>query len=150
MALKLLFDPVDGTILGAQAVGRSGVDKRIDVLATAITGDIPAGRLADLELAYAPPFSSAKDPVNLLGYMAENILSGECDVADSAEVATLAGQGWLLLDVRGADEHAPVRWRGPSTCRSTNCGTTSRWSATARSWSTARWASRAHGRRAPP
>ena len=106
MALKLLFDPADGTILGAQAVGRNGVDKRIDVLATAIAGAIPADQLADLELAYAPPFSSAKDPVNLLGYMAENILSGECDVADSSEVADLAADGWLLLDVRGADEHA--------------------------------------------
>ena len=75
MTLKLLFDPVDGTILGAQAVGGAGVDKRIDVLATAMTAGIPAPSLADLELAYAPPFSSAKDPVNMLGYMAENLLS---------------------------------------------------------------------------
>lgn len=72
MSLKLLFDPGHGTILGAQAVGSDGVDKRIDVIATAITGGITADGLADLELAYAPPFSSAKDPVNMLGYMAEN------------------------------------------------------------------------------
>ncbi|HMD45044.1 MAG TPA: FAD-dependent oxidoreductase, partial [Acidimicrobiales bacterium] len=106
MALKLMFDPDDGTILGAQAVGRNGVDKRIDVLATAIAGGIPAGGLADLELAYAPPFSSAKDPVNLLGYMAGNILSGECDVVDVSEVEALVAGGWVLLDVREADEHA--------------------------------------------
>ena len=82
MAAKLIFDPDDGTILGAQIVGRNGVDKRIDVIATAMAGGITADRLADLELAYAPPFSSAKDPVNLLGYMAENVLSGDCDVVD--------------------------------------------------------------------
>jgi NADPH-dependent 2,4-dienoyl-CoA reductase/sulfur reductase-like enzyme/rhodanese-related sulfurtransferase len=104
MSLKLLFDPVDGTILGAQGVGRNGVDKRIDIIATAMAGGITADRLADLELAYAPPFSSAKDPVNLLGYMAENVLSGDCDVAQAGEVAELAAQGWTVLDVRGPDE----------------------------------------------
>ena len=82
MATKLIFDPNDGTILGAQIVGRNGVDKRIDVIATAMAGGITADRLADLELAYAPPFSSAKDPVNMLGYMAENVLSGDCDIVD--------------------------------------------------------------------
>ena len=66
------FHRDDGTILGAQIVGRNGVDKRIDVIATAIAPGTTAERLADLELAYAPPFSSAKDPVNMLGYMAEN------------------------------------------------------------------------------
>ncbi len=86
MSLKLLFDPDDGTILGAQAVGGAGVDKRIDVLATAMAAGLPADALADLELAYAPPFSSAKDPVNMLGYMAENVLSGECDVVEPDEL----------------------------------------------------------------
>src|SRR5271166_629335 len=105
-AIVKVFDPDDGTILGAQAVGRNGVDKRIDVLATAIAGGIPAGGLADLELAYAPPFSSAKDPVNLLGYMAGNSLSGECEVVDVSEVEALVAGGWVLLDVREADEHA--------------------------------------------
>jgi rhodanese-related sulfurtransferase len=105
MAMKLLFDPDDRSILGAQIVGRNGVDKRIDVLATAMTGRITADRLADLELAYAPPFSSAKDPVNLLGYMAENVLSGACDVVRPAEVGQLVGAGWSLLDVRNVDEH---------------------------------------------
>ena len=106
MATKLIFDPNDGTILGAQIVGRNGVDKRIDVIATAMAGGITADRLADLELAYAPPFSSAKDPVNLLGYMAENVLSGDCDVVDPNELAALVEQGWILMDVRTAEEHA--------------------------------------------
>jgi NADPH-dependent 2,4-dienoyl-CoA reductase/sulfur reductase-like enzyme/rhodanese-related sulfurtransferase len=104
MSLKLLFDPFDGTILGAQAVGGSGVDKRIDVLATAMTAGIGAAGLADLDLAYAPPYSSAKDPVNMLGYMAENILSGECDVVEPDEVAGLVADGWTLLDVRSQAE----------------------------------------------
>lgn len=105
LAMKLIFDPVDGTILGAQAVGRGGVDKRIDVIATAMAGGLTADRLADLELAYAPPFSSAKDPVNMLGYMAENVLTGDCDVVAPAELAGLAADGWLVVDVRTAAEH---------------------------------------------
>ena len=106
MAAKLLFDPNDGTILGAQIVGRNGVDKRIDVIAAAMAGGLSAARLADLELAYAPPFSSAKDPVNLLGYMAENVLSGDCDVVHADELYGLVEQGWAIVDVRTADEHA--------------------------------------------
>jgi NADPH-dependent 2,4-dienoyl-CoA reductase/sulfur reductase-like enzyme/rhodanese-related sulfurtransferase len=106
MAAKLIFDPDDGTILGAQIVGRNGVDKRIDVIATAMSAGMTADRLADLELAYAPPFSSAKDPVNLLGYMAGNVLSGDCDVVDPHELDTLVEQGWVLLDVRTRAEHA--------------------------------------------
>lgn len=105
MAAKLLFDPGDGVILGAQIVGRAGVDKRIDVIATAMAGGLTAARLADLELAYAPPFSSAKDPVNLLGYMAENVLSGDCDVVDPTELDALVSAGYTLLDVRTAEEH---------------------------------------------
>jgi len=106
MCAKLIFDPNDGTILGAQIVGRNGVDKRIDVIATAMAGAFTADRLADLELAYAPPFSSAKDPVNMLGYMAENVLSGDCDIVDPNELPALIGQGWMLVDVRTAEEHA--------------------------------------------
>ena len=105
MAMKLIFDPNDGAILGAQIVGRNGVDKRIDVIATAMANGMMADQLADLELAYAPPFSSAKDPVNLLGYMAENILSGDCDVVDPNELAGLIKMGWSLVDVRTAEEH---------------------------------------------
>jgi NADPH-dependent 2,4-dienoyl-CoA reductase/sulfur reductase-like enzyme/rhodanese-related sulfurtransferase len=106
MSIKLLFDPDDGTILGAQAVGGEGVDKRIDILATAMAGGIHAESLADLELAYAPPFSSAKDPVNMLGYMAENIRSGECDVVEPDEIDDLVVSGWSVLDVRSPAEYA--------------------------------------------
>jgi len=106
MALKLIFDPDDGTILGAQAVGKAGVDKRIDVIATAIAGGITADQLADLELGYAPPFSSAKDPVNMLGYMAENVRTGACDVVEYEELASLLDAGWKLADVRTNQEHA--------------------------------------------
>ena len=106
MAAKLIFDPEDGTILGAQVVGQHGVDKRIDVIATAMSAGMTADRLADLELAYAPPFSSAKDPVNLLGYMAGNVLAGDCDIVDPHEVDSLIEQGWTLVDVRTREEHA--------------------------------------------
>ena len=106
MAAKLIFDPHDGTILGAQIVGRNGVDKRIDVIAAAMSGGLTADRLADLELSYAPPFSSAKDPVNVLGYMAGNILNGDCDVVAPEDVDTLVEEGWTLVDVRTEEEHA--------------------------------------------
>jgi len=71
-----------------------------------MAGGISAAHLADLELAYAPPFSSAKDPVNLLGYMAENVLSGDCDIVDPLELDGLLASGWRLVDVRTAEEHA--------------------------------------------
>ena len=106
MAAKLIFDPDNGTILGAQIVGRNGVDKRIDVIATAMAAGITADRLADLELAYAPPFSSAKDPVNVLGYMAENVLSGDCDIVDPRELDGLVTAGWTVVDVRTSEEYA--------------------------------------------
>ena len=104
MALKLIFDPTTGEILGAQGVGRDGVDKRIDVLATAIRGGILAPELADLELAYAPPFGSAKDPVNMLGYMAENVISGLCSPIQWSAVALFREQGYDVLDVRSNAE----------------------------------------------
>lgn len=106
MAAKLIYDTDDLSILGAQIVGRNGVDKRIDVIATAMTAGIKADELADLELAYAPPFSSAKDPVNMLGYIAENIASGSCDVVDSEELPSLVAAGWQVIDVRTTGEFA--------------------------------------------
>ena len=106
MAIKLLIDPHDGAILGAQAVGRDGVDKRIDVLATAMRAGLTAPDLIDLELAYAPPFGSAKDPINQLGYIAENRLSGLSESADWSEVDQLRATGWHILDVRTAEEFA--------------------------------------------
>jgi rhodanese-related sulfurtransferase len=106
MSLKLIFDSVTGEILGAQGVGTEGVDKRIDVLATAIRGGITAPELADLELAYAPPFGSAKDPVNMLGYIAENIMSGLLQTAQWNQINEFTDRGFQLLDVRTTSEFA--------------------------------------------
>jgi NADPH-dependent 2,4-dienoyl-CoA reductase/sulfur reductase-like enzyme/rhodanese-related sulfurtransferase len=104
MTLKLIFDPKSGEILGAQGVGIDGVDKRIDVIATAMRGGITAPELADLELAYAPPFGSAKDPVNMLGYVAENVISGLSKVAQWHEIDEYRAKGYVLLDVRSVEE----------------------------------------------
>ena len=104
MTLKLIFDPKTGEILGAQGVGIEGVDKRIDVIATAMRGGITAPELADLELAYAPPFGSAKDPVNMLGYVAENVVSGVSKVAQWNEIDEYRENGYELLDVRSVEE----------------------------------------------
>ena len=106
MVLKLIFDPKTGEILGAQGIGIEGVDKRIDVIATAIRGNITAPELADLELAYAPPFGSAKDPVNMLGYIAENVISGLVETAQWNEIEDFTSRGFELIDVRSAGEFA--------------------------------------------
>ncbi len=106
MALKLLMDPATGAILGAQAVGRDGVDKRIDVIATAIRAGLGAADLMDLELAYAPPFGSAKDPINMLGYIADNVQSGLTQLAQWHEVDSLVADGAMLVDVRTPAEFA--------------------------------------------
>lgn len=106
IALKLIFDPKTGEILGGQGVGVDGVDKRIDVIATAIRGGIIAPELADLELAYAPPFGSAKDPVNMLGYIAENMMSGLLKTAQWSQTQELRNAGYQLIDVRTSSEFA--------------------------------------------
>ena len=106
MVLKLIFDPKTGEILGAQGIGIEGVDKRIDVIATAMRGEITAPELADLELAYAPPFGSAKDPVNMLGYIAENVISGLLKTAQWSEIDEFTIGGFELVDVRSAGEFA--------------------------------------------
>jgi NADPH-dependent 2,4-dienoyl-CoA reductase/sulfur reductase-like enzyme/rhodanese-related sulfurtransferase len=106
MCLKLLVEPSSGTILGAQGVGTEGIDKRIDVLATAIRAGLTAPELADLELAYAPPFGSAKDPVNMLGYIAENILSGLVETVQWHEVDEYRAHGVPFVDVRTREEFA--------------------------------------------
>lgn len=105
-SLKLIFDPNSGEILGAQGVGRDGVDKRIDVIATALRAGVTAPALADLELAYAPPFSSAKDPVNMLGYIAENVISGITETAQWSELNKYKSEGYAFIDVRSASEFA--------------------------------------------
>jgi NADPH-dependent 2,4-dienoyl-CoA reductase/sulfur reductase-like enzyme/rhodanese-related sulfurtransferase len=104
MAIKLIFSPSSGNILGAQIVGSDGVDKRIDVLATAIHAGMTVLDLEELELAYAPPFSSAKDPVNMAGFVASNILKGDMDVAHWHELAALIQSGAVLMDLRGEEE----------------------------------------------
>ena len=104
MSIKLLVDRKTQEILGAQAVGSEGVDKRIDVIATAMRGGITAPELADLELAYAPPFGSAKDPVNMLGYIAENVLSGITPTVQWSQVNDLVADGWTVVDVRSKGE----------------------------------------------
>jgi NADPH-dependent 2,4-dienoyl-CoA reductase/sulfur reductase-like enzyme/rhodanese-related sulfurtransferase len=106
MALKLLVDPNSGKIFGAQGVGTDGVDKRIDVIATAMRGGITAPELADLELAYAPPYGSAKDPVNMLGYVAENLISGLTQSVQWSDIAQMQENGWSVIDVRSAGEYA--------------------------------------------
>jgi NADPH-dependent 2,4-dienoyl-CoA reductase/sulfur reductase-like enzyme/rhodanese-related sulfurtransferase len=104
MAIKLLFAPNDGKLLGAQIVGGKGVDKRIDVLATAIKACMTVFDLQELELAYAPPFSSAKDPVNIAGYVAGNILMGDIEVVSFEETLNYNPETEIILDVRTADE----------------------------------------------
>ena len=106
MSLKLIFDAKTGEILGAQGIGKEGVDKRIDVIATAIRGGITAPELADLELAYAPPFGSAKDAINMLGYISENIMSGLLETAQWSQIDEFTDRGFQLVDVRTASEYA--------------------------------------------
>ncbi|MEX1308419.1 MAG: FAD-dependent oxidoreductase [Eubacteriales bacterium] len=104
MTLKVIFDKKDGKVLGAQAVGYQGVDKRIDVLATAIRFGGTVYDLEELELCYAPPYSSAKDPVNMAGFIGENILSGNEDNITVAELADLP-KDTVILDVRTQAEY---------------------------------------------
>ncbi len=98
-SLKLLFDPKDGQILGAQAVGADAVDKRIDVLSTALRAGMTVDDLQHLELCYAPPYGSAKDPVNYAGFVASNVLSGDMPVCH-VEQAIEPRPDQMLLDVR--------------------------------------------------
>lgn len=104
VSLKLLFSPKDGKILGAQAVGLKGVEKRIDVIATAIRRGMTVFDMEKLELSYAPPYSSAKDPVNMAGYVASNIMKQDCRVIHWNEIAGLDREKSLLLDVRTPGE----------------------------------------------
>ena len=108
MSLKVVFERGAGRILGGQAVGRGGVDKRIDVLAVAIRARMTAADLTELDFAYAPPYSSAKDPVNMAGFMIENILDGLVDQVtwdEALELATEDGDA-ILLDTRTAGERS--------------------------------------------
>lgn len=97
--MKILFDGNTGRILGAQAIGSDGVDKAIDVIATAIAGNLKVMDLQGLELAYAPPFSSAKNPVNMLGFVATNIMEGKVDTVQWHEINKIVEDGGVLVDV---------------------------------------------------
>lgn len=110
MSLKLLVDSATDEILGAQGVGESGVDKRIDVIATAMAGGLRASDLAELELAYSPQFGSAKDPVNMLGYINRNIRDGLVQTVQFHELQDELDAGALLVDVRTPGEftHSPI------------------------------------------
>lgn len=106
ISLKLLYSP-EGKILGAQAVGADGADKRIDVIATAVHAGATVRDLTELELAYAPPFGSAKDPVNIAGYVASNVLDGSHEIIDwktlRRDIET-APESFQLVDVRAPEE----------------------------------------------
>lgn len=104
MTLKLLFDPNTGKIYGAQGVGKKGVDKRIDILATAIKGNLTVFDLPELEFTYAPPFGSAKDPVNMLGYAALNLIEGLSDNVQWYQLEDELAKGKKFLDVRTSGE----------------------------------------------
>jgi len=99
-SVKILFSPGTGKVLGAQIVGRKGVDKRIDVLATAIRAKMTVYDLEELELAYAPPYSSAKDPINICGFVAANILKGDMEISQWSELDALEKNGATLIDLR--------------------------------------------------
>ncbi|MFU0799317.1 MAG: FAD-dependent oxidoreductase [Xylanivirga thermophila] len=116
VSIKLLFRSDDGRILGAQIIGSDGVDKRIDVLSTAIRAGLTVYDLEELELAYAPPFSSAKDPVNMAGYVAANILKGDHPVIYWDEIDDLTDEQ-VIVDVRTGAEYGqgaiPGAWNIP-------------------------------------
>jgi len=106
ICLKLVFSTESRRVLGAQAIGYSGVDKRIDVIATAIKGRMTVDDLAGIEHAYAPPYSSAKDPVNMAGFVAQNILDGIVRSATWEYVQQAEKARLFLLDVRTPAEYA--------------------------------------------
>lgn len=107
MTLKLLFDPENGKLLGAQGVGGSGVDKRIDVLAVALQAKMTVYDLEEMELCYSPQYGSAKDPVNMAGFVAAGVLRGDHPQITLSELRTLSAEQFpLLIDVRMPDEYA--------------------------------------------
>ncbi|KAF2680753.1 FAD-dependent pyridine nucleotide-disulfide oxidoreductase [Lentithecium fluviatile CBS 122367] len=105
LSLKLAFSPTDGKILGAQIIGKEGVDKRIDVLATCITAGMTVYDLEHLELAYAPPFGSAKDPVNMAGFVAANVLRKDTEIVHAENLTADALSEYQVIDVRSPSEY---------------------------------------------
>ena len=111
IVLKLIFELESGQIFGAQAIGKEGVDKRIDILSTAIKAKLTVFDLPELELTYAPPFGSAKDPVNMAGYAATNLLLGQSENIQWHELAAELAKGKVLLDVRNPNELAKGKFK---------------------------------------
>lgn len=105
VSLKVLFDPETGKLLGAQGIGRDGVDKRIDVIATAIYAGLTIDDLMNLELSYAPAFGSAKDAINQTGYVGNNVREGKTPNIQWHEVEAAQAAGAIVVDVRTNDEH---------------------------------------------
>jgi len=105
ITLKLIFEPPNGRILGAQAVGGSGTDKRIDVISTVMKFNGTVFDLEELELTYAPPYSSAKDPVNMAGFVASNVLRGDMPIWHWHDLDKIKAENSFILDVRTAGEH---------------------------------------------
>ncbi|MHB8127638.1 MAG: DsrE/DsrF/DrsH-like family protein [Mobilitalea sp.] len=105
MSLKLIFND-EGKVLGAQGIGFDGVDKRIDVIATVIRLNGTVEDLTELELSYAPPFSSAKDPVNMAGFVAQNVLEGRSHLTTWTEVEGMNKEEYTLVDVRSDEEYS--------------------------------------------
>jgi rhodanese-related sulfurtransferase len=105
-SVQALLERGSGRLLGAQLLGMDGVDKRLDVLATAVRHRLCGDDLAELELGYAPPFSSARDPVNVIGMMIQNLLEGRVRQYHWHEVAGLLAEGETLIDVRTPAEYA--------------------------------------------
>jgi NADPH-dependent 2,4-dienoyl-CoA reductase/sulfur reductase-like enzyme/peroxiredoxin family protein/rhodanese-related sulfurtransferase/TusA-related sulfurtransferase len=103
ISLKLLFDPETGKVLGAQAVGADGIDKRIDVVAVAIRAGLTVFDLEEMELSYAPPYGSAKDPINYAGFVAANVLRGDAALFH-VEEALKPSENQMLIDVRNPEE----------------------------------------------
>lgn len=112
IAYKMIFDKETGKIYGAQGVGIEGVEKRIDVLATAIKANLTVFDLQDVEPCYAPPYNSAKDPVNMLGYYASNIIEGYVETIQYHEVDKVLDRGDIVLDVRDEFELATGSIKG--------------------------------------
>jgi NADPH-dependent 2,4-dienoyl-CoA reductase/sulfur reductase-like enzyme/rhodanese-related sulfurtransferase len=106
VSLKVLFDPESGKLLGAQGIGRDGIDKRIDVIATAIYAGLKIDDLMNLELSYAPAFGSAKDAVNQAGYVGNNIFTGKTESVQFGDLSEKMSEGALLVDVRSESELA--------------------------------------------
>ena len=115
LTLKLLFEPKTGKIYGAQGVGKKGVDKRIDILATAIKGNLTIFDLPELEFTYAPPFGSAKDPVNMLGYAAMNLAEGLSENIQWHQLEDELANGKVFLDVRTLNEFKQGRLKADKT-----------------------------------